>query len=260
MDETFKSNPESSLPESFSFLPEGKENLVEQHVTSLPLLGIGKWREGDTSQFIYSFHWTVRFKVIEMTKKKAAILLKILSVGLLSSGVDFSGYIAVEFLTAYLKSGKLSSLDIVEEKDRQACLLGELILCSVRGDWISLGERIKIPPSVIQEIINTGWLPDKRTFGSWKAYYNVRSFIEIHTVPLENYNERDTSTIRYNSYTKGYGNGGHISRLQKTPYTSELDGEDVERESPGYSLEEIDTYNRILLQIERMKAINRREK
>jgi hypothetical protein len=190
-----------------------------------------------------------------MTKKKAAILMKVIAVELLSRGIDFSGYVAVEFLVAYLKAGKLTSLDIYEEKDRQACLLGELILASVRGDWLSLGERIKFPPSITEEILATGWLPDKRTFKSWSAYYNARSFIEIRTVPLDDYNERDNSAERYSSYTKGYGNGGHRAPVQKTPYSPELDGEPMDREPPRFSLTEIDSYNRILLQIETMKAM-----
>jgi hypothetical protein len=170
-------------------------------------------------------------------------------------GMDFTGYIAVEFLVSYLLRGKQDPLEIIEEKDRQACLLGILILANHRGDWMTLGERIKISPAVTQEISDSGWLPDQRTYNSWKQYWNPRQFIEILTVPLELYNERDNRALRYDSYTKGYGNGGHVSRVQKTPYNPELDGESTRGRQPEFSLPEIQTYNRLLFLIEREKAL-----
>jgi len=228
---------------------------LEQHVTSLPLRGaiVAKVR-GDITQFNIQFQWTVRFKVIEMTPKKAAILLKILIVQLLDQGIDFTGYLAVEMLVSYLLKGKTDPIDIREEKDRQACLLGILLLSYVRGNWINLGSREPLPPEIAQEIFTSGWLPDKRTFASWRQYYDVRSFIEILTVPLDLNFERDNApTIRYSSYTKHYGNGGHISRVQKTPYDSELDGEESEAAPPSFALPELSTYSRILLAIEKAK-------
>jgi hypothetical protein len=138
-------------------------------------------------------------------------------------------------------------------------MLGNLILAEVRGSWLTLDERIKFSPDTVQAILNTGWLPDKRTYQSWKQFYNVKSFIEIYTVPLENYDKRAVGTERYSSYTKGYGNGGHVSRIQKTRYTSELDGVATDRDPPEYSLLELDQYNDILLRIERNK-ITRKQK
>jgi len=241
--------PRNDLPQD----PEDvKVNLPEQHITSLPLQGAFVV-DAKTNLITYMFHWTVRFKVIEMNKNKASILLKVLMMEFLSKGLDFSGYIAVEFLVSYIK-GSSDPLSIYDERNRQAVLLGTLILASIRGTWLQLDERIKIPPAVVQEIVDSGWMPTLRTFNSWKQYYNVRSFLEILTVPLETYNERDSSSERYSGYTKGYGNGGHISRVKKTPYDSETDGESTDRESPEFSLLEIDTYNRLLLLIEKAKA------
>jgi len=256
---TNKKNLEVSESVRPTSVPEVSEVLSEQHVTSVPILGIGGIRTGNQDLFIYSFHWTVRFRVIEMTKKKASILLKILMLDLLNRGIDFTGYIAVEFLVAYIMGGKTDFLEIYEEKDRQAVMLGNLILAEVRGSWLTLDERIKFSPDTVQAILNTGWLPDKRTYQSWKQFYNVKSFIEIYTVPLENYDKRAVGTERYSSYTKGYGNGGHVSRIQKTRYTSELDGVATDQEPPEYSLLELDQYNDILLRIERNK-ITRKQK
>jgi len=201
----------------------------------------------------------VRFRVVEMTKKKAAILLKILVFEMLNKGLDFTGYIAVEFLVSYIMAGKTDFLEIYDTKDRQAVMLGILILSEIHRDWMSLDERIGFSPDISQVILSTNWLPDKRTYASWKQFYNVRQFIEVHTVPLEDYDKRSTGTERYTSYTKGYGNGGHVSRIQKTRYTSDLDGVETEKVLPEYSLLELDHFNDILLRIERNKTSRQKE-
>jgi hypothetical protein len=157
--------------------------------------------------------------------------------------------------------GHLDPMEIREEKDRQAVLLGTLILASVQGTWMNMQERIKLSPIVVQEILDTGWLPDARTFKSWSQYHQPRTFLEVLTVPLNNFIEdRDSSTTRYSGYTKGYGNGGHLSRTKKTRYDSELDGESTDREPPGLNLLEIEQYNRLLLALEREKMIRATER
>lgn len=253
MDEDSQRNLESLPVQSPNNQSSLSEDLHEQHVTSLPLQGAFVV-DGKSNLITLMFHWTVRFKVIEMNKRKAAILLKVLMYDFLAHGLDLSGYIAAEFLVHYIMGGKLDPLEIYDERDRQAALLGNLILASIRGTWMSLDERIKLPPTVIQGILDSGWMPDKRTWSSWKQFYNVRSFIEILTVPLEQYNEREIDTSRYNSYTKGYGNGGHISRVQKTPIDPEIDGESTDRDPPVFRLQEIDTYNQLLLLVEKAKS------
>jgi len=231
--------------------------LSEQHITSVPMRGVGVVKGTDTiDQFVKVYHWTVRFKKVEMTKREASILLKVLSVEYITQGLDFTGYIAVDFLTSYLLAGKLDPLDIVDEKDRQSCLLGLLIIGSFRGQFLTMATRYKLPQNVINEILESKWLPDTRTFNSWRQYHNARTHLEILAVPLDDYdNDQIRYGTRYSSYTKHYGLGGHVSRIQKTAYTTELDGENTDREPPEYSLLEIETYNRILWQIEIAKRI-----
>jgi len=76
-------------------------------------------------------------------------------------------------------------------------------------------------------------------------------------VPLDTYEKRSLETQRYSSYTKGYGNGGHVSRVQKTRYDSELDGEESDRDPPELTLTEISTYSNLLLAIEKEKIERR---
>jgi hypothetical protein len=231
----------------------------EQHMTPSPRMYGLLVVKGLEEKFHYSqqYHWTVRRKTVTMTQKTASILLKVWIVRCLLDGVGLSDYLGLEYLTSYVLGGKTDPLDIRDEKDRQAVLLGFLFIASVKGEWLNLEDKSKIPPSIAQEIIATGWLPTKRTFYSWKVYHEPWRYLEVLAVPLDYYDERDNSTTRYTSYTKHYGNGGHISRTKKTPYDFELDGETAEREPPEFNLQEIEQYNHILLSIEREKLANR---
>lgn len=233
---------------------EGSQLFPEQHMTpESTLLMSGIVRGLNDYNFQFCFHWTVRCKVTEMTDRTASILLKVLVIQQLFNGIDFTGYLSVEYLVSRLMRSHMDPLEIRDEKDRQAVMLGTLILASIRGTWVNLEERIKLPPAVVQEILNTGWLPNQRTYQSWKQYHQPKTFLEVLTVPLETYNERSQEGSRYSSYCKGYGNGGHVSRVQKTPYSAELDGDIADREPPDFNLLEIEQYCQLLLSIEREK-------
>jgi len=237
-----------------------RELQSEQHVTPEPRVtgalvvkGIGE------SHVSLSYHWTVRRKVTTMTRKQASILLKVWIISCLQEGIGLSDYLGLEYLVSFILGGKVDVLEVREESDRQAAMLGILLLTAIRGDWLTLGTAHQLTMAQKREIIDLGWLPTKRTYGSWKNYYEPWKFLEVLAVPLDDYDERDHSTVRYSGYTKHYGNGGHISRTLKTPYDSELDGESTDREPPEFNLQEVEQYNHILLSIEREKLLKRYE-
>jgi len=231
------------------------EILSEQHVTPEPTLAFGVVIRVENETISSGYHWTVRAKISQMTDKHCAMLLKLLAVEFVTRGIDFTGYVAAEYLVTRLQHGKTDPLEVRDEKDRQALLLGHLILASVKGTWFSLGERIEVSPALAQEIIDTGWLPNARTLKSWKQYYRVRDFLEVFAVPMNTYiDEQDRISARYSSYCKGYGNGGHVSRTQKTPYDSEIDGDSTDRDPPSFNLLEIDKYCQLIFALEREKA------
>jgi hypothetical protein len=237
-------------------------NLSEQHVTPEPRVHGTLVVRGleDKFQYTTEYHWTVRKRVTEMTNRTASILLKVWLVDCLLNGVSLTDYLGVEYLTNYILGQKTDPLEIRDEKDRQSVLLGLLLLAGFRGEWFTLGEVVKLPPKIVQEIGDTGWLPTKRVFMSWKQYHEPWRFLEVLAVPLDTYDVRDQSSVRYSSYTKHYGNGGHISRTKKTPYDSELDGEATDRDPPDFNLLEIEQYNHILLSLEREKLARRFER
>lgn len=216
----------------------------------------------DTEHFQTGFHWTVRCKMTTMSDRTTSILLKVLVSEMLVKGIDFTGYISVEYLVNRLMRGKLDPLEIRDERDRQACLLGTLIIASVKGTWLNMYERVPVSTEVFHKVFESGWLPSLRTLKSWKEYHQPRRFLEILTVPLDTYIEDGSSRVsqRYSSYCKGYGNGGHLSRIQKTRYDSELDGDSTEKEPPEYNLLEIEQYCQILLEIEREKILRQSER
>jgi hypothetical protein len=232
----------------------------EQHVTPihrvaglLVVKGLGE------SHNSLQYHWTVKKRVTEMTVKTASILIKVWVIECLRNGMGLSDYLGLEYLIAFVLGGKVDPLELRDEKDRQAVMLGIFLVTSMRGNWLTLGEVSEVSPLIKQEIIQLGWLPSQRVFSSWKQYHQPWKFLEVLAVPLDTYDERDKSTVRYSSYTKHYGNGGHISRTLKTPYDFELDGESTDRDPPEFNLQEIDQYNQILLMIEREKLAKRFE-
>jgi hypothetical protein len=240
-------------------LPTDQEHLEfssEQPVSSPPTLFNAWVREKNPELIKSEFQMTIRNKVTTMTTKQASMLMKILSVQALFRGIDLSMYMAMEHLRNLLtKNSTLSIETIKDEKDRRALLLSELILLNVRGEWQSFEERLWLPTPVIEEIKATGWLPDKRTYNSWKVYWEPSKFLEFRIVPLEDLLDRSGYSSPYSGYCKGYGEGGHSSRIQKTRYSSELDGSEyVDTVPPRINLLEVTSYQRILLAIEAERA------
>jgi len=177
----------------------------------------------------------------------------------LSTGVDISMYLSLEYLLTLLVRNGHRPEEVKDEKERKTVMLAELILTFVRGNWITLSDREKLPKELVQKIIDTGWLPNNQTLGSWKQYYVPEKFLEFRIVPLETLMDRNDKTEPYSSYTKGYGNGGQRSRTTKTRYSSELDGEDFE-DHIKIPLEDFETFTSILAMLEQAKAERRQRR
>lgn len=231
---------------------------VEQPVTPPPTLYLRTdVRLRNCSQFSTEFQMTIRTKKVKpLAPKEASMLLMICNVLALQDGIDMSLYLAMEWLYAFLtKSGSISPEEVKSERIRQTCLLTHLIMTSFRGEWTDLTERIQIMSKEVREtIVDTGWLPDRRTFNSWLPHWKPEEFLEVRIVPLNTILERDNFAEPYSSYCKGYGEGGHRTR-QSTRYDSELDGEEyAEPQPPEFNLLEVEQYQRIFIAIEAQKA------
>jgi len=194
---------------------------------------------------------TIRAKR-RLDRHQISMLLMVLICKVLSEGVDFTAALAMDFLYVTLVGSKLPE-EIRDEKERQTAMLAQLIIAYTKGNWLSFSDREEIPYEVRKKVLDSGWLPSKRTIKSWKPFWRPESFLEVRFVRLDSLFERETNTLRYSSYTKGYGNGGHISRIHKTRYDAELDGEVEDRPGAEISVTEYEIYNDILLAIESAK-------
>jgi hypothetical protein len=232
---------------------EEEEILLEQKLSPPPTLEVrGEVSSSELSVLFMEYQMTIQPKV-ELTGKDASILLMICNVSAVSEGIDFTLYLTLEYLYLYLLKGYKKPLEYPFEKGKQSLLIAELILVATRGLWLSLGEREHLPQKVRQGIIDTGWLPNKSTLLSWMQYRSPQKYFKVRTVRLDSFLENERNSERYSSYTKGYGEGGKLSRVQRTPFSAELDGDSSERETFSFSLIEINQYNYLLNLVEEFR-------
>jgi len=232
---------------------------LEQSRTAPPTLDFKGEVTSELSQFFMEYQMTVQIQR-RLSRKEASLLLSVCNFQAVHLGVDISLYFIMEWLFNFLlKSGSKEPLEYPEEKGKQTLLVCELILQVLRGTWLSLEEREQLPKEIKKEILLTGWLPEKQTYGSWSNYHSPKLYFRMRAVRLDSFNERESNSERYSSYCKGYGEGGSLARVQRTPFSFELDGDDTEKPSLSFSLIESNKYNQILLQIEKWKS-NKRAK
>ena len=224
--------------------------ITEQSFTAPPILMYrGEITTENLSQFSMEFQMTIQTSVEQLTKKQASMLLAILNWEVLKDGIGFTEYLAMEFLLNFILKSH-SDLEEKFERTRKSVMISELILVSTRGEWISLEEREEIPEEVLREIDSLNWLPSERTVNSWKQHFNVQKFLRVRVVRLDSFEKSERNSVRYSSYTKGYGEGGKLSPVKKTPFSFELDGDETERIPIDFSLKEISKFSQILAQIE----------
>lgn len=200
---------------------------------------------------------TIRTKVTSLSTREASMLLMVCNVLALQNGLDISLYMSIEWLYSYLtRSGSIPPEEIQNEKVRQTCLLSDLILGNFRGQWIDMEERVRlIDRQVVETILESGWMPDKRTINSWLQVWEPSKWLEFRIVPLELLLERSNNSEPYDSYCRGYGEGSSRKR-EKTPYSSELDGEKTDDATRAIEVNilEAEAYRKIHIALERRRS------
>lgn len=208
------------------------------------------------------FHMTIQTKVISLTDKQASMLLAVSCYRAVNVGVDFTLYLAMEFLYNRMWRNGRDPLETANEKIRKTLLLSDIILSYIRGAWLTFTDYEKLPQEVIDEILTLGWLPSDRTFNSWKRHWLLERYLKVKIVPVEALLDRSkySTAERYTGYTKGYGQTGSPAQPGKTKHSSELDGDDSERPPPSFSLQEFNEYQTAIRLIEFAKARRRQQK
>jgi hypothetical protein len=239
--------------------PRERGLFTEQSFATPPTLSFGEVTTENLSQLSMEFMMTIQSSVEQLTKKQASMLLSILNVDILRDGMDFNGYLTMEYLFNFLLKSH-TPLEEQFEETRKSLLVSQLILTATRGEWITLGEREKLSDEVIKEIHLTSWIPSDRTVNSWRPHFDLQKFLKVRIVRLDSFETENRDSVRYSSYTKGYGEGGKLSPVKKTPFSFELDGDYSEKEPPKLDLLELSKYGHILAQIEEWKSIKKKTK
>jgi hypothetical protein len=258
-----KANASSRLDEPVpDLITEESSPNRSQDITVRPTLKMLTYvsLEQEIGKTTMEFHMTIRTKVSELNPKQASMLLSVANARAVFDGIDFTLYLAMEFLTNFLKKSGVDVLYVKNEKVRQTLLVAELVLAQAKGSWLNLVERERLPKQVIEEILALNWLPSDRTLNSWKQHWDLERYLSVRIVPMESLLNRTPSTAeRYSGYTRGYGQDGNAPSPGKTRPTSELDGTDFVELPPHFTLQEYDKYQTVLLAIERAKMEKRRK-
>jgi hypothetical protein len=234
-----------------------------QELTAFPTLKvIGYVRYASENVSDYSeFHMTIRTKITDLAPKATSMLLAVACYRAVHFGVDIVLYMVLEFLSNGLRKSGVDPITIKSERIRKTVMLSDIILAYVRGRWLNFSDQEKLPKELIDEILNLGWLPNKRTMQSWARHWNLEKYLEARVVPVEallNRNEYQTAE-RYTAYTKGYGNDGSPANPGKTKPSPELDGDSTDDPPPSFSLQEFEEYQTVIRLIEYSKAKRKQE-
>lgn len=190
----------------------------EENGTSLP------------PDFISEYHLTVRTEMT-LNRKQASLLLAILSYQSIHFGVNLGMYLSLEHLSSWLLGNKKDPWEIKDKFVRDSVFVSQIILRSLGYLPLNPDSLVRIPGRVRQGLLDSGLIMSKRTYGSRFSVYRPERLLSILAVPVNIRFERiKGNSERYSSYCKGYGESHPSARRQRTKPSSELDGEDNERE------------------------------
>lgn len=185
-----------------------------------------EWEEYLSSDFLLTSedHGTISIKN-EAGRYQVSMTIKTLLAKYFAEGLGFKEYWILLELTSYLQGLKQIG-EIKDEYERHIVFISYLILRygSIRGfrkkELVDLRHLLETCPLTVK-------VHDKRIFYSLKEHWDWSRIVIVRIVPVDSqFLERNDRTERYNSYTRGYGEGSSRARIGKTPVSSELDGED----------------------------------
>lgn len=234
--------------------PNDRSSVRSQDRTVRPTLRLLAYvSESDKIDIVSEFHMTVQLKTTTLTPKAASMLLQVCNARAVYQGVDFTLYLAMEYLQGFLRKTGTDVLYVKNEKMRQTLLLSELILASIHGTWLTLGSKELLSSDVEKQILESNWLPSERSLQSWRQHWDLEKYLRVKIVPVEYLLERQSSTAeRYSGYTRGYGQDGVLPAPHKTK-DDPVDGID-DPDPPSLNLLEFETFVTILNSIETNKA------
>lgn len=192
------------------------------------------WEEYLSSDFILTSedHGTIRIKN-EAGRYMVGMTIKCLLAKYFAEELSFKEYWILLELGSYLQGNK-PVWEVKDEHERHLLFIVLLVLKygKIRGfrkqELVNLKVILDYPGLRVR-------VTNPRVYASLKQHWHYSRIVEIRIEPVNSrFLERRDHTERYNSYTKGYGEGSSRARNGKTPVSTELDGEDVDniRRSP----------------------------
>jgi hypothetical protein len=167
---------------------------------------------------------TIRSKV-QLTRRQATILSGQALFEVLHFGLTLGDWMVLEFLYNFLIGQKPDFLKVKDPKELEILALLKIILLS--GTWLGLEGKVEIPEDIQFLLRSSRWIPNERTYHSRKQLFDLKKYLQVRIVSVDDLMTRSSDTKRYSSYCKGYGEGSSSGRREKTPPSAELDGEEV---------------------------------
>jgi hypothetical protein len=184
-----------------------------------------------------------------------SLLLDTLNYLAVRDGVNVPMYLSMDFLLNYLTK-KADPFKIKVERERLTVLSTLTILQDLEGEALCFVDQRKIKEETAEQLSSRGLIISSQTFGSRIVRWRPDRFLEVLAVPVDVLMKRSKGSKRYDSYTKGYGEGsGSAGRRKKLKFSAETDG--IEERDLEFSLNFLNQYfylNR--KEIERKKKKN----
>jgi len=180
--------------------------------------------------FSLDYNLTVRLRM-NLDRRQISLLLAILNYQACHFGLNFGMYLSMEFLSSLLLGTKIHPSEIKDKFVRDNVFVSQVVLLSMAERSWNLIECRRIPQRVVQGLVEGQLLMSRRTFGSRFSTWRPERFLEIRAVPVNSlYDRQKGNSIRYSSYTKGYGESHPSTHRVRTKPSFELDGEKEERD------------------------------
>lgn len=224
-EKSFRSNSKSSLP-----IDSGR-NLASARLPSdysPPTPKVRGVNDREKLSNLIDYQLTVRPKV-DLTRYHMSMLLELECWKASKNGIDLTSWLIIEYLWERLL-GSNKVWEIRDPNERRVLTLANMVLLSSQNTWLTLGESTQLSESLLTYLKETELLPSDRTIHSRLDYWRNEKFLEVRAVRLDVFMERESESVRYSSYCKGYGESSSKGRRQKTRPSAELDGEEVRPE------------------------------
>jgi hypothetical protein len=205
---------DSSLPLGLSDDPSHIQKIYEEYLTSDFIL-------------MSEDHGTIKIKNEAGRYRVSMVIKTLLAKYFACEGLSFKEYWILFELASYLQGNK-PPWALKDDYERHVVFISILVLKygRIRGfrehELIDIKELLDEDPLLVK-------VTSPRVYASLKEHWHWSRIVEVKIVPVDSqFLTRNDHSERYNSYTRGYGEGSSRAQKGKTRISAELDGEDSE--------------------------------